>query len=93
MHGLLSPGRYPSLVVFLAMALCGAAFAWITFDLLQLAMSNAEFLSTYRLDALRDGGLLQAAELSLRGLVALIAYLGFKGCEVELIARWRGKDK
>jgi hypothetical protein len=90
---LLSLGRYPSLAVFLVMALCAVAFAWITFGLLHLAMSNAEFLITYRLAALMDGGLLQAGELALRGLVALVAYLGFKGCEAELVARWRGKDK
>ncbi len=93
MRRIINPSRWPWTVVFLVMALCAVTFAWISVGLLHNAMANAEFLLTYRLAALMDGGLLQAAELALRGLMALVAYLGFKGCEVELIARWRGRDK
>jgi hypothetical protein len=93
MRRLLNPTRWPWAMVFVVMALCAVVVAWISVRLLNLAMANAEFLFTYRLAALQDGGLLQAAELVLRGLLALVAYLGFKTCEVELVARWRGKDK
>ncbi len=93
MRRLFDLSRYPALVVFLFMAICATVLAWMSFGLLHLAMANAEFLLTYRLMALKDGGLLQTLELAGRGLVALVAYLGLKGCESELITRWRGPKR
>lgn len=89
MRALTDLKRYPAPVLFLTMALCAGALAWISFGLLGQAMANADLLIHYRLMALLDGGLWQALSIAGRGVAAMLAYLVFKGCEVELIARWR----
>ncbi|MBL8589769.1 MAG: hypothetical protein JNK46_14655 [Methylobacteriaceae bacterium] len=81
--------RWPGWLVFLVMAAAAAALAWTSFDLLRLAMANRDLVAEHGLAALADGGLAQALEIALRGLIALICYLVFKTAEVELVARWR----
>ena len=84
--------RYHSVVLFLMLAICATGFAWNTYGLVMVAMANAAFLLEHRLTAVVEGGLLQAGLLALRGLGALLFYIGFKGIETELIARWRNRE-
>ena len=81
--------RWPAWLVFLAMAAAGAALAWLSFDLVRLAMANRDLVAEHGLTALMDGGLTQGLELAFRAGLALLAYLVFKVAEVELVARWR----
>jgi hypothetical protein len=85
----LKPQSHHGVVLFLLMATFGALFAWNSFNLVHLAMENYRFLSAFGLDAVREGGLLQLVEIIAYGLLSLAFYLGFKACEVELVARWR----
>lgn len=87
----LSPSRYSSAALFVILGIFAVVFAWNTFDLARLAMANARFLGEYGLLAIRDGGLWQLAEIAVRGVVSLAAYLGIKVCESELVHRWLGK--
>jgi hypothetical protein len=79
---------YHWLVLFAAMGICGAGLAWISFGLFNLAMANLAYLTKYGLMAVADGGLLQAVEIGLKSLLALVLYLGFKAIEHELVYRW-----
>ena len=79
---------YHWLVLFAAMGICGAWLAWISFGLFNLAMANLAYLTSFGLMAAVDGGLLQAAGIGLKALLALVLYLGFKGIEHELVCRW-----
>jgi hypothetical protein len=89
MRRLFDLSRYPAVVLFLLLAISAIGFAWNTFGLITLAMANASFLLEHRLMAIVEGGLVQTAGLAARGLAALVFYLGFKGFEAELVARWR----
>ena len=84
--------NYHWLALLTAAAVSATLVAWISFGLINVAMANIDFLQRYGLMAIREGGLLQAVELGLRGLVALLFYLLFKAIEAELIYRWRNKD-
>jgi hypothetical protein len=89
----LSPGPYNTLVLLLFLAAFSVAFAWLTFDLVRLAMANAEFLRREGvMTALMYGGHWQTLGVAAKGVLALACYLGFKGVEHELISRWVGKD-
>ncbi len=63
--------------------------AFLSYNLFSLAMANLGFLQKYGLMAVAEGGLLQLMQIGAKGLLALLCYLGFKGAETELIARWR----
>ncbi len=90
MNRWIKPASYSAPSLFVIMGLFAAVFAWNTFDLARLAMANLQFIGSYGAMALRDGALLQLAEVTLRGVISLGAYLGFKAIEVELVSRWRG---
>jgi hypothetical protein len=90
MRRLFDLSRYHAVLLFLMLAVCAIGFAWNTFGLITLAMANASFLVEHRVMAIVEGGLVQTAVLAARGLAALVFYLGFKGIEAELVARWRG---
>ncbi|NJO34618.1 MAG: hypothetical protein HC869_17290 [Rhodospirillales bacterium] len=75
-------------VVFIFMGACGAMFAWMSYNLINLAMANIHFLSQYGALAIMEGGLMQLVEIILYGYLALAFYLGFKACEHELVDRW-----
>jgi hypothetical protein len=79
--------------LFLAMGLFGALFAWSSFNLAMLFMANFRFLFTYGRLALAEGGLVQLVGLVVYGYLAVAFYLGFKACEVELVARLRARRK
>lgn len=83
--------RWPGWALFLIMAASGGALAWVSVDLVRLAMANHAFVAEHGVEALTNGALEQAAGLALNGLIALACYLVFKTAEAELVARWRGK--
>lgn len=84
----LRPQPWPSLILLIFLALLSVAFAWLTFDLVRLAMANADFLWREGLMAAMYGAHWQALEIAAKGVVALLCYLGFKGIEHELVDRW-----
>jgi hypothetical protein len=79
----------PALVLFVLMGLSGAALAWNSVDLVHLSMANYRYIRQFGAYALMEGGLEQLVEIILRAAATLAFYLGFKACEVELVARWR----
>lgn len=89
----LRPATYPAPVVFLAMGAFGALFAVNSYNLLKLGMANYAFIAKFGWIALMEGAALQAVEIAFSGLLSLIFYLGFKGCEVDLMIRWRGAGR
>lgn len=88
----LRPAAYPWPVLLLALGAVSVVFAWLTFDLLSLAMSNVDFLRRHGALAVMEGGLLQMAVIMSKGLGALLAYLAFRGIEGELLRRWTGRE-
>ena len=50
--------------------------------------SSSNFIAEHGQLALREGALVQLAELAFWGLLALLTYLAFKICEVELVFRY-----
>lgn len=89
----LRPKPYNSLVLLAFLAVLSVAFAWVTFDLVRLAMANTEFLRREGLmTAIMYGGHWQTLGVAAKGVVALFCYLGFKGIERELMTRWVGGD-
>ncbi len=79
---------YHAAVLFLAMGVCAALFAWSSYNLASLAIANFRFLSAFVWLAVMEGGLWQLLEIAFYGLLSLIYYLGFKSCEHELVHRW-----
>lgn len=85
----LQPRSYGAPALFLLMGAFAVVLAWNTANLAQMAMANIRFLGAYGTMAIIDGGIMQLLEITVRGVVSLAAYLGFKACEVELVHRWR----
>lgn len=85
--------EYHWAVLLLLLGLCATLGAWISVDLIRLAMANFDFLSRHGLMAIREGGLLQLMGIGFRGFVVLVVYLAFKAIETELIYRWRGVER
>jgi hypothetical protein len=85
--------EYHWAVLLVLLGFCATLVAWISFGLINVAMSNAAFLARYGLLALREGGFLQLLEIGAKASVALGGYLGFKAIETELIHRWREAGK
>ncbi len=88
--------RWHSVWLFVGLGLSAVVFAWTTFNLYQIANSNFRFIADYGVMGLADGGLLQFLEICWHGLISLLMFLLFKGCETEIMDRWRGlqdKDK
>jgi hypothetical protein len=85
--------EYHWAVLLALLGLCAALVAWISFGLINAAMSNFDFLTHYGLMALREGGLLQAVEIVAKACIVLVVYLLFKAIETELIHRWRNAGK
>jgi hypothetical protein len=84
------PAAHHTITLFLVMGASGMALAWMSFNLLHLAMENTRFIGMHGLVALLEGGLRQIIEIMIYGILSLVSYLVFKVCEVELVARWRG---
>ncbi len=85
--------EYHWTALLLLLAFFAALVAWISFGLINLAMANVGYLSRFGFVALREGGLVQLVEIGVKAAVALVAYLGFKAIETELIYRWRDAGK
>jgi uncharacterized membrane protein YjjP (DUF1212 family) len=84
------PARYPTLLLILAMAACSAGFAWLTYGLINLAMTNVAHLTMEGLLTAMSGDIMQLTIIAAKGLAAMLLYLGFKGIEHELTYRWLG---
>jgi len=76
--------KHPTLAFFLLIA-SGLAFGAMTLNIFRLVAANWNFITTYGFMALKDGGLQQAIELILTGMLSMIVYLIFKFCEHILI--------
>jgi hypothetical protein len=66
------------------------AFGVLTVDLVRLIAANTDFVFSYGLSALVDGGLRQFLELWLGALLAMALYMVFKFCEQVLLHRLSG---
>ena len=80
---------YPAAVIFMAAGLCATTLAWHTASLVHDAMANSSFLFDYGLMGFMDGGALQLLQILWHGVIALLAFFGFKACETDLMRRWR----
>jgi hypothetical protein len=89
----LSLSEYHWLVLLLLLGACATVVAWVSIDLVRLAMANVDFLTRFGTEALREGGLVQLLGIGVRAVIVLVVYLGFKGIEAELIHRWRGRGE
>jgi len=75
---------------WLALLVMGASFVLFgvaSLNLVAMLQANLSFLVRYGADAVREGGLLQLAELSFYGYVAAMFYIVFKVCEKALVER------
>jgi|GEM_PF-1414772 len=81
--------RWPATLVLFAAGGLAVALAFATVSLFQEAMANLSFIRTHGLMAVREGALVQLSRLFLSGGLALLCYLGFKFCEVDLSIRYR----
>jgi len=70
----------PIWLPFLLMGVFGGISAITSYDLILLFSANFSFVSRYGVMALKDGGLLQLAELIGCGYVSIAFYILFKGC-------------
>jgi hypothetical protein len=77
--------------LFIGLGLSSVLFAWTTFNLFNVASSNFRFIAEYGIMGLADGGFQQFIEISWNALVSLLLFLLFKGCETEIIHRWRSR--
>ena len=75
------------LLAFLTMGVAFVLFGLVTLDLIHTLGANFDFLARHGLDAVRDGGLRQLAELVISGYAAAAFYLLFKLCEKVLVER------
>ena len=64
------------------------ALAFLSVNLFARAMANFDFIQRHGWVAVESGALVQLAGLIGWGLMALLAYLIFKACEVELVFRY-----
>jgi len=65
---------------FLLMGLFAGLSAITSYNLILLFIANFNFISQYGVMALREGGLLQLAELIFYGYLSIGFYVLFKGC-------------
>jgi hypothetical protein len=79
--------------LFVGLSVSAVVFAWTTFNLYQIAISNFRFITDYGLMGLADGGFLQFLEICFHAISSLLLFLLFKGCETEIMARWRSIGK
>ena len=79
--------------LFIGLSASTVLFAWTTFNLYNAANDNFHFIANYGLMGLLDGGLLQLLEICLYALASLALFMLFKGCETEIVQRWRAMGK
>jgi hypothetical protein len=78
----------PAWRTFLLMGVFGGLFAITSFDLLMQFTANFEFISSYGVMALKDGGVLQLIQLIATGYLSIALYLLFKGCLYGLLGHF-----
>jgi uncharacterized paraquat-inducible protein A len=84
------PSSYSSLVLVLMLAATSVGVAWISFNLIGMAMENANLLTHEGLMGAIDGGFAKLLILLAKGVAVLFLYLVFRGAEQELLRRWTG---
>lgn len=81
--------RYPAILILLIAGILTIIFAYATLNLFQTSMANIRFLREFGWTAVTEGGLIQLAQISLNGAIAMLSYMGFKICESELVQRYQ----
>jgi hypothetical protein len=71
------------------MGLSAVFLAWTSVNLFSMAVANLALIRQYGAMALADGGFAQFIEISFDAFVSLLTFLLFKGCETEIVKRWR----
>lgn len=84
------PASYSSPVLLLLLAATSIGIAWISFNLVGMAMENADLLTHQGLMGAIDGGFMALILLALKGIAVLFMYMVFRGAEQELMRRWTG---
>jgi hypothetical protein len=74
-------------LTFILMGVSFVLFGLVTLNLLHTLSANLEFLTSYGIEAVREGGLLQLVELVVSGYAAAACYVFFKLCEKVLVER------
>ena len=74
-------------VTFVLLGVSFVLFGLLTLNLLHTLSANFEFLSMYGVEAVREGGLLQLAQVIASGYFAAACYVVFKLCEKVLVER------
>lgn len=72
---------------FLLLMISGLTFGVMTLNIFRMIAANWNFIATYGVTALREGGLEQAIELTLTGMASMVVYLVFKFCE-QILIEW-----
>jgi hypothetical protein len=85
--------RWHIVALVFGLAISAVLFAWVTLNLFDVALANVRLIKQYGLMALVDGGLLQLSEILLEACISLLLFLMFKGCETEILHRWRNLHK
>jgi hypothetical protein len=80
-------------LAFLLMGASFVLFGLLSLNLLHTLGANFEFLSTYGIDAVREGGLLQLVQMVVSGYAAAASYVVFKLCEKVLVERLTLSEK
>ena len=86
------PASYSTPALLFILSAVSVALAWISFNLVGMAMQNADLLTHMGLMGAIDGGLVQLAVLVAKGVAVLVFYMIFRGAEQELLRRWTGRD-
>ena len=81
--------NWPIAALIVTMGLSAVFLAWSSFNLFNAATANLALIARYGAMALLDGGLVQFAQICFNACVSLMLFLMFKGCETEIIKRWR----
>ena len=82
-------------LTFILMGVSFVVFGLVTLNLLHTLGANLEFLTSYGVEAVREGGLWQLVELVVSGYMAAASYVFFKLCEkvlVECLVTRKGTD-
>lgn len=84
------PSSYSTFMLILILAAASVGVAWISFNLIGMAMENADLLTHQGLMGAIDGGFAKLLILIAKGVAVLFFYLVFRGAEQELLRRWTG---
>ena len=74
-------------LAFILMGVSFVLFGLVTLNLLHTLSANLEFLTSYGVEAVREGGLRQLIELVVSGYAVEACYVFFKLCEKVLVER------